>query len=229
MTREPKYIDHYQVSGAGRTHKVCPKCEGVVNVNNFRVRKSGALQSYCTPCSNEIGCKWARENKDEHNRNQRSFYQKNKSAIRDRVKQDRAENPCKYKLYNQNFRARNPDRVRELQKRHYWRNRDAMLGKSKNWRKSNPSANAEKSMRYEAAKRMAVPSWANMDDIKRVYEVCRMISEKTGVPHQVDHVLPIQSDLVCGFHVYENLAIIPAYMNAKKSNKEWPGKFNDIA
>src|SRR5690606_19336492 len=38
----------------------------------------------------------------------------------------------------------------------------------------------------------------------------------TGVAHQVDHVIPLQSDLVCGLNNEFNLAVIPRGENQRK-------------
>ena len=76
---------------------------------------------------------------------------------------------------------------------------------------------------YEAYRRacqlQATPSWADLESIKRVYKACSLITERTGVPHHVDHVIPLKGKNVCGLHVYSNLAIIPAKMNLSKGNK----------
>ncbi len=45
------------------------------------------------------------------------------------------------------------------------------------------------------------------------------MSRLTGVPHDVDHVIPLQSDVVCGLHVESNLRVILSRDNKIKSNK----------
>ena len=71
----------------------------------------------------------------------------------------------------------------------------------------------------KASKLKATPSWADQDQIKRIYVACAKISEQTGTKHHVDHIIPLQGENVCGLHVENNLAIIPAKMNLQKSNK----------
>lgn len=45
------------------------------------------------------------------------------------------------------------------------------------------------------------------------------LTRETGIPHQVDHIVPLQSKIVCGLHVEHNLRVITATENARKKNK----------
>lgn len=65
-------------------------------------------------------------------------------------------------------------------------------------------------------------SWADMDAIKKVYAEARRISLETGIKHHVDHVLPVNGDLVSGLHVETNLQILTALDNIKKGNRFEP-------
>jgi 5-methylcytosine-specific restriction endonuclease McrA len=42
------------------------------------------------------------------------------------------------------------------------------------------------------------------------------------VKHEVDHIVPLKSPLVCGLHVEHNLQVIPATQNRRKHNRVWP-------
>lgn len=63
------------------------------------------------------------------------------------------------------------------------------------------------------------PSWANLDAIRDIYRQCREVTRRTGVPHHVDHIVPIKGRLVLGLHVENNLRIIPATENIRKRNR----------
>ena len=67
--------------------------------------------------------------------------------------------------------------------------------------------------------RQKIPSWSNLDEIKEIYVSSSLISEKTGIKHVVDHVVPLRGKNVCGLHVIYNLEIIPKKINSIKSNK----------
>ena len=70
-----------------------------------------------------------------------------------------------------------------------------------------------------ARKKDRSPTWADNDKIKRVYELCKMITEDTGTPHHVDHCVPLCGKQISGLHVHQNLQIIPATENWAKGNK----------
>jgi alpha-mannosidase len=65
----------------------------------------------------------------------------------------------------------------------------------------------------------ATPSWANKEKIKEIYIQAVKLSESTGVRHEVDHIIPLTSKLVCGLHNEFNLQILPMVENRIKSNK----------
>ena len=116
----------------------------------------------------------------------------------------------------------NPEKQKSLNDKH----RRLRNSCTKRWRhknKNNPiywAKKNERNIRRNAAKRMAVPSWykSEKDLILAMYLKAKHITEKTGVDHQVDHVIPIQSEVVCGLHCFANLQILTAEENGRKSN-----------
>lgn len=87
------------------------------------------------------------------------------------------------------------------------------------WRKLNPGIVTACTQRRNANKMRAQPSWANKDKIQFFYEMSAHISKISGIKHHVDHIVPLQSPLVCGLHCEYNLQVIPASENVRKSNK----------
>ena len=84
------------------------------------------------------------------------------------------------------------------------------------------STENKKSANRRAAKLQATPKWASEALILAIYEECQLLSEETGIPHHVDHAVPLISDIVCGLHCEDNLQILPALDNLSKGNRHWP-------
>lgn len=59
------------------------------------------------------------------------------------------------------------------------------------------------------------PSWANLTKIKEIYAKC-------PEGYHVDHIVPLQGELVSGLHVEYNLQYLTAEDNIKKSNNFIP-------
>lgn len=74
----------------------------------------------------------------------------------------------------------------------------------------------------EADKLKATPAWADLFAIGLIYQRARELTEQTGIPHEVDHVVPLRHPLVCGLHVEGNLQVLTAAANNKKNNT-WAG------
>jgi len=63
-----------------------------------------------------------------------------------------------------------------------------------------------------------MPPWADKEAIEQVYKTAARATELLGELHQVDHIVPLQGDGVCGLHVHYNLRVIPRQDNLRKGN-----------
>lgn len=70
--------------------------------------------------------------------------------------------------------------------------------------------------------RAATPAWANKDAIKAIYKLAAELTRSTGVRHEVDHIVPLTSAIVCGLHCEANLQVLPELENKRKNNLVWP-------
>lgn len=74
------------------------------------------------------------------------------------------------------------------------------------------------SAKRRALKRNALPLWADLNEIKRIYAKAKQMC-LSGESVHVDHEIPLSGKNVCGLHIHTNLKIISATENMKKSNK----------
>jgi hypothetical protein len=99
------------------------------------------------------------------------------------------------------------------------------------WRRDNPegvklfkhesrAAKAERTMRRYARNAQATPAWADRNKIACIYAIAALLTERTGIEHQVDHYYPIKGRRSCGLHVHQNMRVITAAANQSKGNRE---------
>jgi hypothetical protein len=70
-----------------------------------------------------------------------------------------------------------------------------------------------------AAKLKRTPPWSDLDAMRAIYAEAARLTAETGVPHHVDHEIPLQGRLVSGLHVPGNLQILTGVENSRKRNK----------
>lgn len=121
--------------------------------------------------------------------------------------------------------------------KNYEKNKDRIIKKVIEWQQNNKEKYAAKSKRcYEktkhikfawqalarAAKRNAVPKWINEElkqEIQKFYIEARSKTKETGINYEVDHIVPLMGENVCGLHVPWNLRVITRYENRSKANR----------
>lgn len=66
--------------------------------------------------------------------------------------------------------------------------------------------------------------WSDLAEVFRTYQACAIVNEHLGLGvYVVDHIVPLQSPLVCGLHTHTNLEVVRYRRNRVKSNWLWPG------
>ena len=182
----------------------CSACRQALEDNAFykNAGRSTGVSAYCKPCSKKASAKWNRENKSRHLLNVA------KHAATD-----------KYKETGAAWRKANRQTLTE--KMRIWRNenRDKVNANAKKSRLKNKERILRTNRERQIFKKTVRPLWADKNAIARIYREARRLTKETGIPHDVDHIIPIKGKRVTGLHVETNLQILPANENRRKSNK----------
>lgn len=122
--------------------------------------------------------------------------------------------------YDKQHRQQQNEKCREYYSLHkeYWRTSDNAREARKRWKEKNKDYFICWNAARRARKLQATPRWAEKTEIRALYKKCVMLSEQTGVKHEVDHIIPLLNNKVCGLHCIANLQIIRASDNRLKSN-----------
>ena len=131
----------------------------------------------------------------------------------------RSVNPDKSRAGAKRWAADNKEKRRAIEIRYRAANPQKTQGWSNKYRRANLGKNAALAAGRRNAKSMRTPPWSDLAAIEAIYRDCERISAETGIPHHVDHDVPLRGKLVSGLHVPLNLKIIPAAENLKKKNK----------
>ena len=110
-------------------------------------------------------------------------------------------------------------RERDRQRSRDWHACPTNKARAKDWYQANRGRVVEYTAARRADKTGQMPPWADRLAIQAIYDKCVEVSEQTGIPHEVDHIIPLNGLKVSGLHIPENLQIITAEENRAKSNK----------
>jgi hypothetical protein len=101
-------------------------------------------------------------------------------------------------------------------------NPDKVAASRKHWEIANPEKVAAVKVARRARAREAKPAWyGELDEfvIREAHLLCKDREAATGVPHHVDHIIPLRGKTVSGLHCGDNVQVIPAAENLQKGNK----------
>lgn len=109
------------------------------------------------------------------------------------------------------------NKERKAEKKKVWReaNKERIAETERAWKKNNPGKRRAQQSRRRAAKLQRTPAWADKLVIDMIYEDC-------PEGYHVDHIIPLQGELVSGLHTEWNLQYLPASENMSKGNRYEP-------
>ena len=140
---------------------------------------------------------------------------------------ERYENGGKQRWFatRKEWGSNNPDKTLSYQRKYRSENRGKVASSHKSWAQENAGLRAATAAQRHTAKLKRTPSWANDQMIAAYYKEAKRLEELTGIKFHVDHIIPLQGDLVSGLHVETNLQLLPAHENLGKSNSFDPDLF----
>lgn len=112
--------------------------------------------------------------------------------------------------YSKAYRLRDPKKVKTNHKK---------------WRDRNPSKMAAWCRAMQLRRGNRTPSWLTKEqrqEMRDFYTVAFMFKIYTGQEYEVDHIVPIAGETVCGLHAPWNLQVIERKENRAKWHTSWP-------
>lgn len=120
------------------------------------------------------------------------------------------------------WRESNQKKTSGYCKKWYSKNRRLKIEKNLERQRNNPVYFAFLSARRRAAKKHATPVWLTEDHLREIEAFYLLANDLQWLSEsrlEVDHIIPLQGEQVCGLHVPWNLQILPQSLNVAKSNR----------
>lgn len=188
---------------------VCIKCgtdKPFCEYSKHRKAKTGR-QSTCKLCAKQIRKEWSFSNHERQKITLAKNYLLNKD-IRD--------------ADNKRWVSENIERRREIARNSNRKYPERLRLSGLRWRTSNIQLIRYRYSQRRSLKLQRTPLWSNSGEILEFYITAEGLGMITGVHYEVDHIVPLQSHLVCGLHCEANLQVLQRSENRSKSNRYWP-------
>ena len=203
------------------TVKICTLCKIKKPFDSFSKasREKDGLQHRCKACNKAVSAAYRLMNPEKESLRHAKYHAENKEAINKRVSQWQKENRDRCRAKSRRFYHANREKERARMAKWTAKNPDWNRKNTKKWREKNAIYYAQYDRLNKARRLKALAIWADFKKIEKIYLECQRISKKTGVPHHVDHIIPLVSKFVCGLHCEDNLQILSQDENLSKGNR----------
>lgn len=186
------------------TEKTCKNCLSVKPLCDFnRSRKSlDGRQPLCRACE--------------------AIYQKKLNLVRStpKWKADHPEMVAKIKArvcaYGKKYRKSRSQKIKLDKQAWTEKNREKSRAIKSRYGKNNPGKVNANTARRRAAIARATPPWFENELVAKIYD------EASRLKFNVDHIVPLRSELVCGLHCFDNMQLLAKSENVSKLNRHWP-------
>lgn len=170
---------------------VCKRCERSLPRSEFKsdARYKRGFTSWCNECHRERNREWAKENRK------------------------------RLTAKSKKWRKDNPEKSKEIWRKFHAENKAKRASDRADWARKNRDKCCAATAKRKAARLRATPKWVNWNKVRAIYRQAKRLQDFTGVPMHVDHIVPLQSENVCGLHWEGNLQIMTASENCAKFNK----------
>lgn len=181
---------------------ICKACTKIQNSNNIEQKRAYSRKYY-----------------NDHKEEYAQYREQNRQICRQRVHDSYIKNKEARLEYSRNYYQKNKIELTKKHKEYDELHPEIRKNAIIKYRNKNPELLNFICAKRRAARKQATPAWANIEKIREFYILAKKLTKETGIKHVVDHIIPLQSKIVCGLHVENNLQILTESENCKKSNK----------
>lgn len=208
--------------------KQCTKCKENKELTNFTKQKSrkDGLNPWCKLCCKKDNASYRDKNKesvDLYNATYRSEHKEEaanyQTTYRTKNKEQKAIKDAEY--YQKN-KEKTSKRRAIYHISYYETHKEELSVKGVEYRKANPGKINALTAKRHVAKLQRTPKWINKEqllEIQAIYIEAARLTKETGIPHEVDHTIPLQGKNISGLHILDNLQVLPKSLNNSKNNK----------
>ena len=138
-------------------------------------------------------------------------YLDNPQEAKDRMARWIEKNPERRRGHLRKYIDKHRDRERKRSAVYRRENHDKVKFRVADWARRNPDRLREKAAYRRGLKRSASPSWLDRKELQSVYRSCPQ-------GYEVDHIIPLNHEYVCGLHIPLNLTYLTIQQNREKGN-----------